>query len=108
LSTQVGLNTDRTGPTWCWKQERQRRAVLPLVRVPPPNHRDGRPVAGVPANDLGDRVQQLGRHRDHPFPVGLGRRDHQQGHHLAVGPVEPPQGQVRQLQQLLVPDPCEA
>jgi hypothetical protein len=47
------------------EQERQGRAVLALVAVPATVQRDRSAVAGVVADDLGDDVEQLGRHRDH-------------------------------------------
>jgi hypothetical protein len=51
----------------------------------------------VVADDLGDDVEQLRRHRDHSLPVGLRRGDHQQRDDLVVGALELTDRQVGQL-----------
>lgn len=53
------------------------------------------------SDGLGDGMEQLGRHGNDAFAIGLGRRDDQQGDDFAVGALVVADAQVGQLQELL-------
>ena len=89
------------------EQVGKRLAPGPLVLVVAGADRDGAVPGGVPADHLGDDVEQLGGHRHDPLPVALGRADHQQRDDLAAGPLILADAQVRQLDQLLPAHPAE-
>ena len=54
-------------------------------------------LGGVPADHLGDDVEQLTGHGDDTFAVALGRADHQQSDDLAVGALVVADAQVGQF-----------
>ena len=69
------------------EQERLRRAGDAFVVVVAGCQRYRRAVVSEATDDGGDDVEQFRAHRDDAFLVGLGRGDHEQGDHLAVGPL---------------------
>ncbi|MGY4766361.1 hypothetical protein ACXC9Q_05495 [Kribbella sp. CWNU-51] len=71
------------------------------VRVVAVRERDSAVLAAVAFDDLGDGMEQLGRHGHDAFAIGLGRRDDQQGDDFAVGALVVADAQVGQLQELL-------
>ena len=79
------------------EQERHRLAPDPLVFVVARQERDRRLPVQVAADDRGDDGEQLGRHGDDPFAVGLGRCDHQQGGDLAVRALVLPDAEMSQF-----------
>lgn len=83
------------------EQERHRLAPDPLVLVVTRQERDRGLRAQVAADDRGDDGEQLSRHGDDAFAVGLGRRDHQQRGDFAVRAPVLPDAEMSQLRQFL-------
>src|SRR4051794_31550788 len=103
---QDGYGADHAagGADLALEQERHRRAPDLVVRVEAPQERDGVSVAGVPSDDGGDDVEQLGGHRDDALTIGLGRADDQEGDHLAVVALVVTDAEVTDLAHLLDAD----
>ncbi len=65
-------------------------------------------LGGVPADHLGDDVEQLTGHGDDTFAVALGRADHQQSDDLAVGALVVADAQVGQFAEFFDAKPSQA
>ena len=90
------------------EQVGKRFAPIPLGLVITRADRDSAVPGHVPADHLGDDVEQLCRHGDDAFAVTLGGADDQQGNDLTVGALVLPDAEMSQLDQLLSPKPGQA